>query len=206
MDAQRLPLFPLPIVLFPGTLIPLHIFEPRYREMVADVLGTDRRFGLIYHDPDRQGPFLNEEGRVGTVALIRRHQPLTDGRSLILVRGVERFRIASEAEGPSPYYEAFVTEVQDEPPADPEALVARRKSLLALFRSVLHTMPHVPEALPRFDVQEELSYKLAATVRMDPFWQQELLELLDEDLRLSRLAPVFRAGIDRWLDDWQAKA
>jgi ATP-dependent Lon protease len=102
MDAQRLPLFPLPIVLFPGTLIPLHIFEPRYRDMVADVLETDRRFGLIYHDPDRQGPFLSEEGRVGTVARIRRHQPLPDGRSLILVRGLERFRIESEAEGPSP--------------------------------------------------------------------------------------------------------
>jgi hypothetical protein len=45
-------------------------------------------------------------------------------------------------------------------------------------------MPHVPEALPRFDVQEELSFKLAATVRMDPFWQQELLELRDEEARL----------------------
>jgi Lon protease-like protein len=206
MDARRLPLFPLPVVLFPGTLIPLHIFEPRYRDMVADVMKTDGSFGLVYHDPDRQGPFMNEEGRIGTVAKIRRHQPLTEGRSLILVRGVERFRIQSEAEGPALYYEAFVTKVQDDPPADPEALRARRKSSLALFRSVLHTMPHVPEALPRFDVQDELSFKLAATLRMDPFWQQELLELRDEDLRLSRLEPLFRAGIQRWWDDWQAKA
>jgi Lon protease-like protein len=206
MDARRLPLFPLPIVLFPGTLIPLHIFEPRYRDMVADVLETDRQFGLIYHDPDRQGPFLSEEGRVGTVARIRRHQPLSEGRSLILVRGLDRFRIESEVEGPSLYYEALVTGLQDSPPGDREALVARRQRSLALFQSVLHTMPHVPEALPRFDVQEELSFKLAATLRMDPFWQQELLELRDEEARLSRLDPVFRAGIDRWLDDWQAKA
>jgi len=206
MDARRIPLFPLPIVLFPGTLIPLHIFEPRYRDMVADVLESDKEFGLIYHDPDRQGPFLSEAGRIGTVARIRRQQPLPDGRSLILVRGMERFRIEAEAEGTALYYEAFVGEFHDEPPEDPEALVARRKSSLALFRSVLYTMPHVPEALPRFDVEEELSFKLAATVRMDPFWQQELLELRDEKARLSRLDPVFRAGIDRWLDDWQAKA
>jgi Lon protease-like protein len=206
MDARRIPLFPLPIVLFPGTLIPLHIFEPRYRDMVADVLERDKEFGLIYHDPDRKGPFLSEEGRIGTVARIRRHQPLPDGRSLILVRGMARFRIEGEAEGPALYYEAFVKEVRDEPPEDPEAMVTRRKSSLALFRSVLHTMPHVPEALPKFDVEDELSFKLAATVRMDPFWQQELLELQDEEARLSRLDPVFRAGIDRWLDDWQAKA
>ncbi|NNK64997.1 MAG: ATP-dependent protease, partial [Gemmatimonadetes bacterium] len=50
-----LPLFPLPVVLFPGTCTPLHIFEPRYQKMVAKCLAGDRRFGLIYHDSDDQG-------------------------------------------------------------------------------------------------------------------------------------------------------
>jgi Lon protease-like protein len=206
MDTHRLPIFPLPIVLFPGTLIPLHIFEPEYREMVADVLKGDRRFGLVHHDPDRQGPFLCEEGRVGTIAGIRRQQPFPHGRSLIFVRGVQRFRVLSKAEGAAPYHEAVVTELHDDPCADPEALVARRERSLSLFQSVLHTMPHVPDALPRFDAREEISFKLAATVRTDPFWQQELLELRDEALRLSRLDPVLRAGMDRWLDGWKANA
>ena len=64
---RRLPLFPLDVVLFPGELLPLHIFEPRYRRMVARCLETDHRFGLIYHDSDRLGPFLMEEGRVGAL-------------------------------------------------------------------------------------------------------------------------------------------
>lgn len=206
MDAQRLPLFPLGIVLFPGTVIPLHIFEPRYRQMVVDVMDGDRIFGLIYHDPERSNPFASEEGRVGTVAKIRRHQPLPDGRSIILVRGVRRFRIESPVEASSPYFQAVVSELLDDPPSDPAALVARRKRSLALFQSVLQTLPHVPDALPSFDTEEDISFKLAAAVRMDPFWQQELLELRDETARLERLDPVFRAGFERWRDDWQAKA
>ena len=85
MESFRIPLFPLPMVLFPGTLVPLHIFEPRYREMVRDVMEGEKRFGLLYHDPDESGPFMNEEGQLGTVAEIRRHQPLPDGRSMLLV-------------------------------------------------------------------------------------------------------------------------
>ena len=92
MNTSTLPLFPLSLVLFPGTVVPLHIFEPRYRQMVTDILEGDRRFGLLYHDPDEHGPFMNEPGRVGTVAVIRRYQPLPDGRSMIMVRGLDRFK------------------------------------------------------------------------------------------------------------------
>jgi len=207
MEPFRLPLFPLPLVLFPGTLVPLHIFEPRYREMVSDVMEGERRFGLLYHDPDASGPFLNEEGQVGTVALIRRHQPLPVGRSMILVRGADRFQISSEVTGEALYYEAMVRPFEDEPEqvVGPE-LVAKRKRSLALFKNVLQTQAHVPDAMPSFSVKRELSFRLAAVVRMDPFWQQELLEMRDEAARLDRLDPVFQAGIERWWADGRTEA
>ena len=202
MDPFRLPIFPLPMVLFPGTLVPLHIFEPRYRQMVAEVLEGDKRFGFLYHDPDESGPFLNESGRVGTVAEVRRHQPLADGRSMILVRGAERFQIHSEVTSEVPYFEALVGSFEDEQVEDRGTLVARRKRSLALFKNILQTLPHVPDALPTFSVKKELSFRLAAVVRMDPFWQRELLELRNELARLDRLDPVFQAGIERW---WEKK-
>jgi Lon protease-like protein len=168
--------------------------------MVADVMEGENRFGLLYHDPDDSGPFMNEPGRVGTVAEIQRHQPLPEGRSMILVKGAERFRTVSEVVGRTSYYQASVEALEDEPALDPTALVKRRKRSLALFKNILQTQPHVPDALPSFSVKRELSFRLAATVRMDPFWQQEILELRDEAARLDRLDPVFQAGIERWWD------
>ena len=68
---QDLGLFPLDLVVLPGETFPLHIFEPRYRDLVRDCLESDSAFGLVYHDWDRQGPFLCEEGRIGCVARIQ---------------------------------------------------------------------------------------------------------------------------------------
>jgi Lon protease-like protein len=186
------------MVLFPGTVAPLHIFEPRYRQMVSDVLEADKRFGLLYHDPDEAGPFLNEAGRIGTVAVIRKHQPLPDGRSVIMVRGAGRFRTRREVEGDALYYQADVEPFEDDPVEDPARLVLRRKRSLALFRNILQTLPHAPDALPPLSARKELSFLLAAVVRMEPFWQRELLEMRDEAARLDRLDPVFQAGIERW--------
>lgn len=197
MDSRRLPLFPLPVVLFPENGMPLHIFEPRYREMVADIMDGDRRFGFIYHDPDESGPFLNREGQVGTVAEIRKHQPLPDGRSMLVVRGLERFVIRNEVEDDTPYYQADVEEYGDESPASPEKLVQRRERSLGLFRSMLQALPHVPDALPELRADKEVSFLLAGVVQMEPFWQQELLEMRDEVARLERLEPIFRVRLER---------
>ena len=71
----RLPLFPLNVVLFPGAPLPLHIFEARYRRMVARCVEYDRRFGVVFHDADRTGPFLME-GQVGWIAEIQKFLPM----------------------------------------------------------------------------------------------------------------------------------
>ena len=193
---NRLPLFPLDVVLFPGNLIPLHIFEPRYRRMVARCLERDRRFGLVYHDSDRLGPFLMEEGRVGALAEIERHQGLKDGRSLILVKGVGRIAIHDGLESGEPYYEAVVAELRDDSGAGPD-LPQRRQASVTLFKAALAALQRPPSTTLELDPAGEVSFPLAAVVQADPMWQQALLEMRDEESRLDRLDAVFEQIIAR---------
>src|SRR5881628_997954 len=119
-----------PIVLFPGAPQPLHIFEPRYRQLLVDCQDGDRRFGIAYAAPDR-APAADpapSAGDVGCVALIRSIQPLPDGRSNILAVGERRFVLRRwvEREPPRPYQVAEVEEFDDDPvdPAEAAALAA----------------------------------------------------------------------------------
>ena len=191
----RLALFPLPVVLLPGASMPLHIFEPRYRDMIRDCLGSDRRFGLVYHDSDRQGPFLGEEGRIGCVAEIREHQSLSDGRSLIVARGIERFRIIDGIESGATYYEGLVTPYRDTGTPDP-LLESRRRASIRLFHEVVASLDEEPERLPDLAADQETSFLLAQTIGVDPSWHQKLLELRDEPARLEELDRVFRAALE----------
>ena len=93
---RRLPLFVLPTVLFPGAQAPLHVFEPRYRQMVARCLEFDRQFGFLFHRSDMYGPFRVASDQVGCIARITEFRPLPDGRSLMLAEGLERFRIEDD--------------------------------------------------------------------------------------------------------------
>jgi len=186
--SRTLPLFPLHVVLFPGATLPLHIFEPRYRQMVAHCLEADRRFGLVYHDPDRQGPFLGEKGRVGCTAHIARFQPLPDGRSLIVAEGEERFRVAREMEVAEMYYAAEVTALEEVAP-DRCAAPERRRESVALFRQAVARLSEKGETppLPGIDLERDVSFQLAQVIRIDPAWQQELLEISGEPARLDHL-------------------
>lgn len=191
----RLPLFPLPVVLFPTAAMPLHIFEPRYRRMVERCLETDRRFGLIHHDADLRGPFLLEEGRVGCVAEIQDFQPLPDGRSVLVARGIERFHIVDGIESTEPFYEALVAPYHDGP-MDVVALEHQRRRTLALFDGVVRSLAAEPESLPEIDVTGELSFPLVRAIEVEASWQQAFLELRNEVHRLERLDAVFKATLD----------
>ena len=102
---SRLPLFPLDVVLFPGELLPLHIFEPRYRRMLADCLEGDQQFGLTA--ASAPGP-----GSIGCVARIRAAEPLADGRSNIVVVGGRRFGVRALLAEDTPYLVAAIEEVK----------------------------------------------------------------------------------------------
>jgi Lon protease-like protein len=191
----RLPLFPLPMVLFPGAPTQLHIFEPRYRQMVAWCVEGDNRFGLIYHDPDRHGPFTIDPGQVGTVAEILKFQPLPDGRSLIYCRGVERFVIEDGVESDTAYYQAVVAPYEDEP-GDADDIGARRKDSVALFFRVLREAVGHEEELPVVDPGREVAFRVAQAIKIDPAWQQRLLETNAESRRLDLLDDLLRAVLD----------
>lgn len=194
----RLPLFPLPVVLFPDARMPLHIFEQRYRDMVRDVMGAEGRFGLVYHDWDEQGPFLSESGHVGCVAQIVEHEGLEDGRSLIVVKGLERFEIDDGIESEAPYYEALVRQYVDvgvDAP-EPAGLAARRTASIELFEQLMGSLDERPEGLPDFESGGDVSFRLARSIHVDPRWRQELLEMRTEAKRLDRVDAVFRALLE----------
>ena len=196
MPMRALPLFPLPLVLYPGATLPLHIFEPRYRQMVDDCLAGDREFGIVYHDSDERGPFLMEEGRVGTVARIEEHRALPDGRSLILVTGDRRFAIAREREMTELYYQADVVPYLDDTVPRLEAIRVARERTLELFTAVLEALGEEVDEMPDFDLNLDLSFQLAPAVQIDARWQQSFLELRWEAARLERLDAVFQAAVE----------
>jgi len=133
MPELVLPLFPLPdVVHFPGTRLPLHIFEPRYREMVAELLArpaAERRVGMILAAPDPAtgATELYEPGCAGRLV---EHEPLADGRSNIVLEGEFRFEIEGLVEG-RPYRRARVRPLADGVPAVEHERVSRLESELA---------------------------------------------------------------------------
>src|SRR2546425_10745241 len=90
--ARELPIFPLPIVLFPGAPQPLHVFEPRYRQLLADCLAADRRFGITYVAPPQAAGAdpQPEIGDPGCIALIRSTERFGGGRADVLPLGERR--------------------------------------------------------------------------------------------------------------------
>src|ERR1700674_1250720 len=100
---RELPLFPLAVVLFPGMPMPLHIFEPRYRKMLADIRASDNLFGLSYFDADSSGKEIPPAGHIGCVAEVSETQALPDGRSNVLAVGVVRYQVEAYVERGDPY-------------------------------------------------------------------------------------------------------
>ena len=108
--ATRLPLFPLGVVLFPGAPLPLHIFEPRYRRMLADCLAGNQRLGLTPTPEGGEGPAA---GTIGCGARIHASQTLPDGRSNVVVIGERRFVVESLVEPELPYLVALAEQFAD---------------------------------------------------------------------------------------------
>ncbi len=196
--ALRLPIFPLPVVLFPGTPLPLHIFEPRYRKMLADCLAGDRRFGIT---PVGQEDRLPEPGTVGCIAEIRVNQELPDGRSNIIVIGGDRFVLAGAVPDGAPYYVAMVQPFGDEPGTEPgeEASARLREVFLAyyaLLRQLNDVEPDDP-SLPQGAL--DLSFHVAAAIECDPGVKQRLLVERSTARRvqaLLMLVPILTAGVE----------
>jgi len=177
--SDLLPLFPLPsVVLFPGVFLPLHIFEPRYRAMVADALATDRLIGMTLlrdgwqDDYDGQPPVY----AVGCVGLITHSEKLPDGRYNIILRGLDRFRIIDE-DHTRPYRRARTEAV-----SDPVLTDADRDALRG-YRVRLETRLSTPDTDGGIDPRaaaamsdDDLTNALSQYLDLEPIEQQALLE------------------------------
>jgi hypothetical protein len=128
VSTEHIAIFPLPnVVLFPGVQTPLHLFEPRYRQMTADALAGDRRIGMVVVPPQHSAAMPGNPPvyPIGCAGTICQDQKLPDGRYNIVLAGESRFRIVSEPAGPPErlYRVAEVTWLQDPLPPDAEPRV-----------------------------------------------------------------------------------
>jgi Lon protease-like protein len=178
MLPPTIPIFPLPnVVLFPQVFLPLHIFEPRYREMVADALQGDRLIGMVLLRPGWEG---NYEGRppvypIGCAGVITHHDRLPDGRYNIVLRGLEKFRITGE--DPSGAYRVATIESLHDQLADDDRSEIRsaRERLEKLL--IPQAQGHGADTkLPASLNDEDLVNTLAQYMQLEPLEKQALLE------------------------------
>jgi Lon protease-like protein len=178
MLPPAIPLFPLPnVVLFPNVHLPLHIFEPRYREMVADALDGDRIIGMVLLRPGWEGSY---EGcppvyPVGCAGLVTHAERTTDGRYNIVLRGLEKFRVTSESEHRSYRLAEVETITEPDIQRDRDAIRAERRRLEAL----LVPQPEgrgVDSKMPPSMPDEDLVNALAQYLELEVVEKQALLE------------------------------
>ena len=178
MLPPTIPLFPLPnVVLFPNVFLPLHIFESRYRAMVADALDGDRIIGMVLLRPGYEGDY---EGRppiyeIGCAGVITHSQPLADGRYEIVLRGIDKFRVSSE-DSTRPYRIGYVDALSETIPAGHvQPLRRQRQRLEAVLAAAIERVraePKFPPSVP----DEDLVNALAQYLDLDSVEHQALLE------------------------------
>ena len=187
---RLLPLFPLPLVLFPGVPLPLHIFEPRYRRMLADCLAGDREFGILFRPedvPERELP----SGYVGCVASIEHSDQLPDGRSNIIVTGATRFALRRFVESTTPYHVGAVTPYEDRRETFDDALASRLRALFERVGVAARTLADDTDPLPRLpDDAAQLSFTIASVLDLDGPTRQGLLESRSPNDRLAELERI----------------
>jgi len=194
-----LPLFPLPVVLFPGVPLPLHIFEPRYRQMLLDIRLANNLFGLAYFDPTSAEAENPPVGHIGCVAEVTETQTLPDGRSNILTLGVIRYRIDSYVDSGAPYLVAQVTYFEDDE-EDESLLAGASKEVAETFTRIAQAVRTINDeraALPDISNTEpqRLSFLVAAAMEIDADLKQELLELRSTSERLQRLRGMLAIAV-----------
>ncbi len=184
---RELPLFPLPdVVLFPQEVLPLHIFEPRYRMMLRTVMAEDRRFGIVRWDPQKQ-----RMAEVGCCAEILHCQTQEDDHSNIVTLGQQRFRVLDIVRD-APFRVGLVSWIEDESGGDHQELETLAQDVGQALRDVVELTGKLigkPASLPSDlpDLPRELSFWIGAHLGGPVAdHQQALLEITDTGERLRR--------------------
>jgi Lon protease-like protein len=205
MVTVALPTFPLGVVLLPGTTLPLHLFEPRYRQLLADVRAADSRFAILPslpNTPERELP----PGRFGCVAEVTEVEMLPDGRANILVVGRERFALTRFVEHAAPYHVCEVAFVGDEAGGSAVALAVAADELASNFRRVVkavHTLSDNAAPVPPLpDDPAQIAWSVASMIDIELEQRYTLLADRSPASRVARVDAVLR----RVLPDLELKA
>jgi ATP-dependent Lon protease len=182
MRPDRLPLFPLNVVLFPGEQLPLHIFEPRYRRMVRECLDAKSPFGMLLAVDDG----VTRVGCTAEILEVLKRYP--DGRMDIITVGRDPFRIV-ELITEDPLLEGSVDYLEDrDAPLEPRSFRQLIEIYEACHTLLFDSLPPNLEEVPC----EGLSYAIASTLPIDLLWKQQILELRTEAERQDRLLRYLR--------------
>jgi Lon protease-like protein len=204
LGIKHLPIFPLPMVLLPNEIMPLHIFEERYRQMLTDV-ETDRHiFGITLFNPTEDFIEKPETGTVGCVAEVREVETLPDGRSNILTIGLIRYRLLDYIEAGEPYLVGDVEFFEDEA-EDALILNPLADDVFVLFKRIARAahklsgergaFPDIPQAEP-----EQLSFLVTAAFNLEPDMKYRMVETRSTIERLTRLHEILVQTVDKMED------
>jgi Lon protease-like protein len=175
---DELGLFPLGLVLLPGEQVPLHIFEPRYQELIGESLEQGTPFGVVYADDDG----LRQVGTLAKIAAVT--ERFEDGRLNIVVEGGERFRLLDLTSGRS-FVTANIESFADQDDPAEEADVDRALALFARLAELTESDVEAPDRRT-----PELSFAIAGRFELSPELKQELLAESSERVRLVRLCEL----------------
>ena len=177
-----LPLFPLDLVLLPGTPLPLHIFEPRYREMISECLDRSQHFGVLRGKEQE----LAEIGCTAEILTVTKKYP--DGRMDIVTQGRARFEII-QLNQERAFLQAEVLYLQDEPGAASQAEIAQA---MKLHGEIMTLAGAEPEKSLEVD-EGQLSFHLAGSLPLDLDFKQNLLGMKSEGERLRAIISFFES-------------
>lgn len=201
LGIKHLPIFPLPLVLMPWEILPLHIFEEKYRQMLKDIELSKNMFGVSYFDAETSLDNKPLTNTVGCAAEIREIQTLEDGRSNVLSFGVIRYRLLDYIETGDEYLIADVEFFEDEPESA-EVLDPIADDVFELFKRVAAaahklsggrgTFPDIPKAEP-----EQLSFLVSAAFSLSPEIKQPMLDTRSTLERLENVKKFLSQAVDK---------
>ena len=192
---SEIPLFPLNVVLMPGTSLPLHIFEERYKQMVNECLDSETEFGMVLADED------GTRGVGCTARIVELVQRFEDGRMVILVEGSRRFKLNNIMTG-KPYYVGEVDYLEDGADDDVSSLA---EECVALLERVVEAATEGSVDIEIEPPYRNLSFAIAGRIEFDLETRQQILELPTEKGRLEKVKELLTEAADRLERDRQAR-
>ena len=182
-------MFPLSTVLFPGAGLPLHVFEPRYRALMADCLDRDGEFGVVLIARGSEVGGGDRRVDIGTVVRVADLTPLPDARFALMAESTGRLRVTEWLED-DPYPQAIVEDLPGQPFTGEPVALTRAESSVRRLRSLLSELgrvPAIPHDLDFGSTPDEIVWRLCASAPLNPLDGQRLLAIDDPGERLDEL-------------------